>query len=141
VHQKRFFGWTLLETVIVALLIGLSSMVAVVNMAGSTTSCPSRRRLTEAIIRHYEGQVELFRVDHQRYPETLQDLIRRPSYVEPDRWPEGRYCSEVPCDGWGWPLHYVVPGRKGPFDIFSLGADGKEGGEGVNEDLWSHPPR
>jgi len=35
----------------------------------------------------------------------------------------------VPVDPWGNPYQYISPGVNGPFDLYSLGSDGKEGGE------------
>jgi general secretion pathway protein G len=92
-------------------------------------------------LKQTKGQIELFKLDHGRYPERLEDLRQRPESIDPDRWPKGGYLEEAPIDAWGRPLHYAFPGTRGAFDLFSLGADGKEGGEGEDEDLWSRPPR
>ncbi len=75
------------------------------------------------------------------YPAELQDLVHPPAYVDPQKWPDPGYLDQVPNDGWDRPFQYSCPGVRGPYDIVSWGADGKPGGEGVNADLWSHPPR
>jgi general secretion pathway protein G len=38
-------------------------------------------------------------------------------------------------DPWGLPYLYRTPGKKGPFDVYSLGADRKEGGEKEDRDV------
>ena len=43
--------------------------------------------------------------------------------------------STVPKDPWGNEYKYAAPGQRGAYDILSWGADGKEGGEGVNADI------
>ena len=58
----------------------------------------------------------------------------RPSgYPEPPNWnPEG-YIKKLPTDPWG--SAYVYERRETSFMLFSLGADGQEGGEGMNADI------
>ena len=77
--------------------------------------------------------LNLFRLEHARVPtndEGLAALV-------------GRHLREKPMDPWGRPYLYATPGRAGDFDVYTLGADGREGGEGENVDIgpWSFPPR
>ena len=44
--------------------------------------------------------------------------------------------SKLPLDPWGNNYIYIIPGEKNPFDIISLGADGQEGGEDENLDIF-----
>ena len=74
--------------------------------------------------------LELFKLDTGRYPddrEGLTALVERPGDMP--NW-NGPYLKKdkVPLDPWGQPYHYRYPGQRGPFDIFSLGADNREGG-------------
>ena len=55
----------------------------------------------------------------------------------PQNWAEGGYLERVPEDPWGRAYQYSAPGRTGPFDIYSLGADGQPGGEADNADIYS----
>ena len=42
----------------------------------------------------------------------------------------------VPKDSWGAELQYASPGPDGAeYDIFSYGADGEQGGDGLDEDI------
>lgn len=82
-----------------------------------------------------------FKADQGRLPEKMIDLIAKPPYPIKD-WPKDGYLKEGPKDGFGFELRYTVGGPSGePFDLVSLGADRKEGGEGVDADVWNHDKR
>jgi type II secretion system protein G len=96
----------------------------------------SKREATRALITQIAIAVDLFRLNHGRYPENLADLVKPPPYVDVKGWPPGGYLLQPPKDGWGREFVYRVPGRDGqPYSIISLGADGREGGLGFAEDI------
>ena len=130
-------GMTLIEIMVVVVILGIIAAVVAANVGGKDGA--AKAKLTAVQIKLLRGDVDLFKVDHNRYPASLDELVRRPSDIDPRNWHE--YRSEVPLDGWSRPFRYQMPGSRGPFDIVSLGEDGKEAGEGVNADLWSHPPK
>jgi len=130
-------GMTLIEIMVVVVILGIIAAVVAANVGGKDGA--AKAKLTAAQIKLLRGDVDLFKVDHNRYPASLDELVRRPSDIDAKNWHE--YRSEVPLDGWSRPFRYQMPGSRGPFDIVSLGEDGKEAGEGVNADLWSHPPK
>lgn len=132
-------GMTLIEIMVVVVILGIIASVVAVNVGGK--SDVARVKLTVAHLKTLRGEVDLFRADQHRLPEKLEDLVVRPAYVDPKAWPTDGYRHEMPVDGWERPYEYRVPGSRASFDIVSRGADGKEGGEGVNADLWSHPPK
>jgi general secretion pathway protein G len=138
--KKIIRGLTLLDGVALLAILVLLALAIVVNVAGST-NCGGRGFDTQAGIKQLQMELELFKVEQGLYPEKLEDLFRKPSYVDAAKWPRGGYVAEEPIDAWGRPFYYACPGVRGPYDIVSWGADGKPGGEGVNADLWSHPPR
>ena len=79
------------------------------------------------------GQIELYRLEVGKYPENLQALARQPAGVE--KW-GGPYAKDVDLkDAWGNDYRYAIPGQGKAFDLVSLGADGKDGGEGENRDV------
>jgi general secretion pathway protein G len=84
-----------------------------------------------------------FKADHERYPASLIDLIIKPTgYPLKKDWPQGGYLKEGPRDGFGFELRYKLGSPSGePFDLISYGADNKEGGEGVDADVWNHDKR
>ena len=137
--ERSIRGFTLVEMMVVVLIIGIIASIVAVNIGDR--SGRAKAKLTEAALAKLKADVQLFKVEQNRYPETLQDLIRRPDYVDIRKWPARGYLEEIPHDGWERPFTYRLPGERGPFDLISWGEDGKPGGEGVDADLWSHPVR
>ncbi len=83
--------------------------------------------------------LDLYKLEIGRYPTTqegLQALISAPAGV--NNW-NGPYWKKqsVPKDPWGNEYKYVSPAQSAPYEIISLGADGKEGGDGPNKDIVS----
>ena len=83
--------------------------------------------------------LDLYRLDVGGYPSEdygLDALIERPADAE--RW-NGPYLRkrEMLIDPWGRPYVYRQPGEHGEFDLYTLGADNAEGGEGENRDATS----
>lgn len=78
--------------------------------------------------------IDLYRLEVGKLPRDLESLVDRPSGEE--RW-NGPYLRKaaVPRDPWGNPFRYKAPGDHGDFDLYSLGADGAEGGDGENRDI------
>jgi len=128
-------GFTLVEMMVVIVIIGILAGVVIVNISGRAER--AKVTATEAIIKKVAGEVDLFKLYHNRYPESLMDLYKMPSYIDPKQWPSGGYLNEPPLDAWGRDLILRVPGPDGaPFDIVSLGEDGREGGEGYAADIY-----
>jgi general secretion pathway protein G len=92
-----------------------------------------------------KGAIETFRMDTGRFPtadEGLAVLYNQPQDERLHLLWRGPYLDEnVPLDPWGYPYHYSLPGRDNrPFAIYSLGADGQPGGDGINSDIGYLPP-
>jgi len=128
-------GFTLIEIMVVVVILGILGAFIVPNIIGR----PDEARVTAATsdIQSIANALELYRLDNGHYPGTdqgLEALVTRPSgYPEPRNWdPEG-YLKRVPVDPWGEPYLYVNEGRD--YDVYSFGADRKEGGEGVDADI------
>lgn len=84
--------------------------------------------------------IRKFKEEQGTYPRQIRDLVAKPDYVT--KWPEKGYLPALPKDGFDAYLQYNPVGTGGePFDLFSLGADGAEGGTGADEDLWNHDKR
>ena len=101
----------------------------------------ARAARAKADIASVVSAVKLYRLDNFRYPTTeqgLQALVSRPSSdPAPANWAEGGYMDRLPVDPWGQPYQYLSPGVHEEFDVFSYGADGGAGGEGVDRDIGS----
>lgn len=78
--------------------------------------------LTKEIIGKLVDAIEEYRAQNQKLPEKLDDL---------------KYEGELK-DAWGNELHYNVPGTGADYDLLSYGDDGKEGGSGLDADIWNH---
>jgi general secretion pathway protein G len=127
-------GITLIELLVVMVIIAL--FATLVGQRVFRNVDKARQTTAKAQISEFETVLDLFKLDVGRYPTTdegLQALQVRPSGV--DNW-DGPYLKKnIPMDPWGAAYVYRQPGQHGDFDLFSLGADGKEGGEGVNADI------
>jgi general secretion pathway protein G len=138
-------GFTLIEIMAVVLIIGLLSTIVGVSIFQQV----DRGRVTaaRAQITNLEGVLELYRMDNGRFPTSeqgLDALVNPPTEGNAARnFPEGGYLKggRVPLDPWGEPYQYESPGQNNrhAYDIWSLGADGKPGGTGVDSDIgnWS----
>ncbi len=137
---RRYFkiqGFTLIEVMVVVVILGILAAVVVPRIMDR----PDTARITKAKqdIRVLEGALNLYKLDNHFYPSTeqgLEALVQEPSgEPEPRNWKPGGYIDRLPVDPWGNPYQYLNPGVHGPIDIYSLGADGQLGGEGVAADI------
>jgi general secretion pathway protein G len=121
-------GFTLVELLVV--LVILSLIMGLVGPRVLSYLTDARVRSARLQIDSLAAALDLFYLDTGRYPseqEGLKALIARVPSV--DNW-NGPYLqqSELPQDPWGNPYEYHVPGEKKPYDIVSLGSDGRQGG-------------
>ena len=91
-------------------------------------------------ISQIEKALELYKFNELTYPTTdqgIQSLVAPPSDLKrPSLYPEGGYIKSFPQDPWGREYLYLYPGLKNSsYDVYTLGADGVEGGTGENADL------
>ncbi|MEZ5561148.1 MAG: type II secretion system major pseudopilin GspG [Pseudomonadales bacterium] len=116
-------------------IIGILGAVIVPNLLGR----PDQARITAAQsdLRSLGNALDIYRLDNLQYPSTdqgLEALVTKPNgFPEPQNYnPEG-YIKKLPTDPWGSP--YIYERTASGFDLMSLGADGTEGGEGMNADI------
>ncbi len=132
-------GFTLLEIMVVVVIIGILAALVVPKII----SRPDEARAIAAKqdIASLMQALKLYRLDNQRYPTTeqgVQALAARPTTAPvPPNWKAGGYVERLPRDPWGNPYHYLNPGVRGEIDVFSFGADGVSGGEGLDADIGS----
>lgn len=136
-------GFTLIEVMVVVVILGILAALVVPKIMGR----PDEARVIKARqdVQAIEAALNLYRLDNHMYPSTgqgLRALVEKPT-DEPaaPNWKSGGYLDRMPQDPWGRDYLYLNPGLHGEIDIWSYGADGQEGGEGVNADLgnWAQP--
>jgi general secretion pathway protein G len=130
-------GMTLIEILVVLVLIGIVLGVVGGNFIGRGEKAKADAAKIE--IGQIGQALDLYKLETGRYPSTsegLQALVAAPSGAA--NW-NGPYWkkAQIPKDPWGNEYRYASPGAKGAYDILSLGADGKEGGEAANKDITS----
>ena len=132
-------GFTLVELMVVIVIIGLLATIVALNVLPSGDT--ARIQKAKADIAQIEGGLELFKLQNTNFPTTtqgLQALVTAPSgLADPSRYQQGGYLKRLPDDPWGRPYLYASPGQHGEADVWTYGADGKEGGEGINADIGS----
>ncbi len=144
-HSGRFWGrydeagMTLIELIVVIVVLGLLAGVVGTQVFGRVGE--SRTQAARTQIEQFGVALDLYRLDNGRYPTTEQGLAalrERPSMPpEPRAW-KGPYLKKsIPLDPWGNPYVYRAPGEHGDYDLSSLGADTREGGEGEDADIVS----
>jgi len=135
-RSKRQNGITLIELLVVMVIIAMFATIVGQRLFRNVEK--ARQTTAKAQINEFESVLDAFRLDVGRYPTTeegLQALRVRPGSLE--RW-DGPYLrKDVPPDPWQRPYVYRFPGQHGDYDLYSLGADGQEGGEGENADVPS----
>ncbi|HQU48494.1 MAG TPA: type II secretion system major pseudopilin GspG [Casimicrobiaceae bacterium] len=130
-------GMTLIEILVVLVLIGVVLGIVGGNFIGRGEKAKADAAKIE--ISQIAQALDLYKLETGRYPsssEGLQALVSAPAGAS--NW-NGPYWkkAQIPKDPWGNEYRYSAPGQKGAYDIVSLGADGKEGGEGANKDITS----
>ncbi|WP_425506179.1 type II secretion system major pseudopilin GspG [Sphingomonas aerophila] len=131
-------GFTLVELMVVIVIVGLLATIVAINVIPAGDK--GRVVKAKADIAQIEGGLEQFRLQFSRYPSTtegLAALTTAPSGIDAAQYQRGGYIKKLPQDPWGRPYQYSSPGTHGEADVWSLGADGKEGGEGVDADVAS----
>lgn len=130
-------GLTLVEMIVVLAIIAVVAVLIVPNVIGR----PDEARVTVAKtdLKTVATALRMYRLDNGDYPTTeqgLNALVERPTAPPaPRAYPAEPYLTELPQDPWGRDYVYRSPGQSGAYDLFSLGKDGEEGGEGLDADL------
>jgi general secretion pathway protein G len=131
-------GMTLIEILVVLVLLAVIMSVVAGNYLGRGEKAKADAAKIE--IGQISQTLDLYKLEIGRYPTTqegLQALISAPSGVA--NW-NGPYWKKnaIPKDPWGTEYKYTSPAGNGaPYEIISLGADAREGGEGPNKDISS----
>ncbi len=137
-------GFTLLELLIVLVIVAL--LAGLVGPRLLERLDTSKQTTAEAQIRILRTALDTLRLDLGRYPNTEEGLtLLAAPPADPElraRW-RGPYLEgALPNDPWGHPYNYAYAAAGNPpFSLYSFGADGKPGGEGIDQDIGILPLR
>ena len=134
---RREAGFTLIELLVVLVILGMLAAFAapqVLNYLGRAKTDAAR-----AQVQNIASILDLYRLENGRYPDErdgLDALLEQPA--DAPRW-NGPYVKrrDALIDPWGEVYVYRFPGEHGAYDLYSLGADLAEGGEGEDQDVTS----
>lgn len=136
-RSRREHGFTLIEIMVVVVIIGLLAAVIVPTVISKVDE--ARVSKAKQDIQALEAALLEFRLDNSKYPTTeqgLASLTTQPTDPSIRHWRPGGYIQRISKDPWGFDYHYENPGTHGKdFDLYTLGADDQQGGEGTNADI------
>ncbi|NVK22851.1 MAG: type II secretion system major pseudopilin GspG [Kangiellaceae bacterium] len=136
---KAQSGFTLTEILIAMAIVAIMGTIVVLSLIGNVDKANIQK--LKADLGTIETALNSYKLDNGFYPTTdqgLRSLIEKPtSEPIPSNYPRGGYLGSkaIPKDPWKREYIYVSPGRNGDFDLFTLGLDGRQGGEGENMDI------
>lgn len=129
-------GFTLIEIMVVVIIIGLLAAIVAPQVIGRVDDAQIEK--ARADIRNIESALMLYKLDNFAYPTSEQGidaLVTKPNDPNVRNWKTGGYIGRLPKDPWGNPYVYLYPGNNSEFDVYTLGRDGRPGGEGIDADL------
>lgn len=139
--QKVNSGFSLIEILVVLLIIGLLSTLVVINVLPSQDR--ARVEKAKADISIMGNALEMHRLERFTYPSSelgLKALLKTGEENSLNNVNNRGYIKSLPKDPWGNDYQYIIPGQNGEYDLFSMGADGDIGGEGINADIGNWNP-
>jgi general secretion pathway protein G len=126
--KRREAGFTLVELMVVIVIIGLLATIVALNVLPSGDTARIQKAKAD-------------KLQNMSFPNTSQGLnalVSAPAgLADPSRYQRGGYLKKLPDDPWGRPYLYASPGTHGEADVWTFGADGKEGGQGIDADIGS----
>ncbi len=125
-------GFTLIELLIVMAILGM--LAALVGPSLFRQLDTGRISTASTQMSSIEVALDSYRLDMFKYPGSLEGLVK--NTANSPKW-QGSYMKKgMPKDPWGNEYQYKKPGREGrAYDLYSFGADGRDGGEKIDADI------
>lgn len=133
-------GFSLIEIMVVVVILGILSALIIPKIMSRPDE--ARKVKAKSDVLAIQNALDLYKLDNGFYPTTdqgLKALVEKPnSSPVPNHWHQ--YLKNIPLDPWDRPYNYLNPGQHGDIDIFTYGANGQPGGEGINQEIgnWSN---
>lgn len=136
--QNKQRGFTLIEIMVVVVILGVLAALVVPQIMSRPDQ--AKGAAAQSDIKAIAMALDIYKLDNHQYPSSqqgLEALVSKPSGNPPARnWNPDGYLKRLPTDPWGNAYQYRVPGARGTgYDLFSFGADGKLGGDGLNAEI------
>lgn len=130
-------GFTFIEIMVAIAIIAILSAIIVPRVINRVDDAAVAK--ARADVQSLVTALNLYKLDNYNYPSTDQglDALRAKPAGQPEaaNWKAGGYVDQLPKDPWGNAYQYLAPGQHGPIDVFTLGRDGRPGGEGPDADI------
>ncbi len=128
-------GFTLIELLVVIIILGILAAIVVPRITGRVDE--AKIEATKVQMKAIKDALEQYKLDNGFYPTTeqgLKALVEKPTIPPiPQRWRQ--YLDKLPKDAWDRDFIYMSPGVGRPYELRSMGPDGKEGTED-DIDVW-----
>ncbi|MGX5175105.1 type II secretion system major pseudopilin GspG [Aliikangiella sp. IMCC44653] len=135
--MRKQSGFSLLEILVAMAIMAILGGIMVTQFMGKTEEANLLR--IKGDIQAVKSALIQYHADNFLLPTTeqgLEALVQKPqTSPEPKNYSSRGYLDGLMNDPWGNPYQYAYPGEFGEYDIYSLGADGEEGGEGLATDI------
>lgn len=139
IRPQQEAGFTLMEMLVVLVVIGLIAMVAIPQVTRLMGS--AKNKATKIQMETLSSALRFYELDTDAYPtsqEGLKALWAAPGDLPGWNGPYVRQERQLK-DPWGRDFIYRTPGKASPYELISLGADGKVGGSGDDADVTAIP--
>jgi general secretion pathway protein G len=132
-------GFTLMEVLMVLIILVVIGSIVSTNVFNAKEKADMNT--ARAQIASLKGTLNLYKINMNKYPTALTDLIEKPSdATEAEKWGNG-YIEEgaLPKDPWGNEYEYVSPGKNNP-DTYDLWSGGPDAQSGTDDDIGNWTP-
>ena len=126
-------GFSFIELMVAVVIMGLLTSVVVLNVLPSQNKAMVEKARSDIAL--LSQAIEMYRMETLRYPGMEQGLDILLEVPPGNSLRQEGYIKALPKDPWNNAYQYLIPGENGIFDVFSFGADGRLGGEGLDADI------